>query len=73
MTPRIDQEDSCDNRMLRSVVSSPLSQYSVRNVQIKSDVEEGTDLDNSEIEEHIHMFTPPHSPLVKLAYFSQQK
>jgi hypothetical protein len=41
--------------------------------KIKSDVGDDTDLDNRELDEPSHLFTPPHSDLVKCAFQSQQK
>lgn len=38
---------------------------------IKSDVGDDTDLDNRELEEPTHLFTPPHNAMVKFAFYSQ--
>lgn len=40
--------------------------------KIKSDVGDDTDLDNRELEEPSHLFTPPHGALFKFAFVSKQ-
>ena len=60
-----------ENALLRSIIKSPQSLKKER--KTKSNLNEGTDLEINEVEEQAHLFTPPHSPLVKVAYFSQKK
>jgi hypothetical protein len=56
---------------VRSMMLMSASQTKAHSGKARSKVAEDTDLDNNDPEEPIHIFTPPQSPLAKVAYFSQ--
>ena len=69
--PKQRQEQDKEQIHVRSVVVVPANPRKPHNGKARSKVAEDTDLDNNDPEEPIHIFTPPQSPLAKVAYFSQ--